>query len=117
MAERWQYGVAFSDGSMGWHWSGRTSREHAQEVIDKWPRDAHLVRRAVDLHGHPIGEPEPVEEEPTTKPAPRFGDLRAQPIFPAYLLREARASVALDGGTFAILTTPQDENDGKDLAP
>lgn len=61
---RWQYGVTFADGSTGWHWSGRTSRLHAEEVIAQYPNETHLVRRPVDIRGHVIGEPEPMPEDP-----------------------------------------------------
>jgi hypothetical protein len=58
---RYQYGVEFADGSIGWHWNGRTSRAHAGDVVAKYPRETRIVRRPVDVHGRPIGEPEPAD--------------------------------------------------------
>jgi hypothetical protein len=62
MSQRWQYSVEYADGSIGWRWSGATSREHAERVIAKYPRETHLVRRPVDERGRPIGEPVRVDE-------------------------------------------------------
>ena len=56
--QRWQWGVRHSDGSEGWVYNGRTSREHAEADVAKWP-GTELVRRPVDSRGKWIGPPEP----------------------------------------------------------